>query len=80
MVRLFGFSLLVLLITFQAQSRPSEEDREKFKAAFEACIEETGAQRPERGVRPSDEERAKLDKCLEGKGIKKPEHKRRGKE
>jgi hypothetical protein len=79
MKKLFGFSFLVILFSLQAQARPSEADREKFKAAFEACLTETGSSRPERGVRPSDEERAKMHACLSSKGIKKPEGDRRGK-
>jgi hypothetical protein len=76
MKKLFGFSFLVLLFSLQAQSQPNQEDREKFKAAFEACLSETGSSRPERGVRPSDEERAKMEACLTSKGISKPERPR----
>lgn len=76
MNRLLGFSFLVLLFSLQAQAQPSEADREKFKAAFEACLTETGSSRPERGVRPSDEERAKMEACLTSKGISKPERPR----
>lgn len=43
--------------------------------AFEACFAETGVTRPERGQRPSDEDRAKMDACLESKGLSR-EHRR----
>lgn len=64
--------LFSLGIVFTAQARPSEEDREKFHQAMKECIQETGVQKPSREQRPSEADRAKIDACLESKGIAKP--------
>jgi|GEM_PF-6017174 len=78
MKKLFGFSVLVLLFTLQAKAQPSPEEREKFHTAMESCIQENNLSKPERGTRPSDEDRAKMEACLKSKGISKPEHPRGG--
>ncbi len=49
----------------------------EFHSAMKACFTETGVTKPERGSRPSDEDRAKIDACLKSKGIDKP-HRRGG--
>ena len=49
----------------------AQEDREAFKAAFDACVTETGVPQA-RGVRPSDEDREKLSNCLASKGYTRP--------
>lgn len=69
---LFGAAVI-----FAAGSRahgepPTAEDREKFHAAMEACVSETGVSKPEQGQRPSVEDRQKIDSCLASKGIEKP--------
>ncbi len=70
MKRLFIFSVLIALFSFESQA--NDERREKFKAVFEACIQENNIQRPEPGERPSDEMRGKMEACLASKGIEKP--------
>jgi hypothetical protein len=46
---------------------------EKFRAAFEACLEETGVSKPEQGQPPSEVDRLKVDSCLRSKGISLPQ-------
>jgi hypothetical protein len=64
---------LTVFIALTGIANAQSQDREAFHAAMEACISETGVTKPERGVHPSDEDRAKIDACLEAKGISKPE-------
>lgn len=52
--------------------RPSESQREAFQAALKSCSIEIGVSKPEKGMRPSDEEMAKMEACLLTKGIEKP--------
>lgn len=65
-----------------ARGGRSAAEEEQFRAALEECITETGVTKPEDGQRPSDEDRAKVDSCLESKGFKKPagppRHQRQG--
>lgn len=43
--------------------------RGEFRAAMKACMAENNLTRPERGQRPNESDRAKLDACLTSKGI-----------
>lgn len=47
---------------------------EEMRAAFEACQTETGVAKPERGQRPSDDDRKLMEDCLKGKGFERPQH------
>lgn len=47
-------------------------DREAFHAAFEACLSENNLEKPERGQQPSEEDRATMQACLDGKGFSRP--------
>jgi len=73
MTKLFILSLATLLMSLNSYAG---ERREKMRAAFEACVQENNLQKPERGSRPSDEDRATMAACLKGKGIEKPERSR----
>lgn len=64
----------LVLTAISSYARPSQEDREEHRAAFESCAQELGIEKPERGQRPSLEEREKMDACLASKGIERPEH------
>lgn len=68
---------LALLLATSVQVQAQSLDREAFHAALDACVSETGVARPERGSRPSDEDRAKIDACLAQKGVNKPERPQR---
>jgi hypothetical protein len=69
---------LTIFIALTGFAKAQSQDREAFHAAMEACISETGVTKPERGVHPSEEDRAKIDSCLATKGITKPEGGRGG--
>lgn len=69
MKKLFLFSLGALILSLQSYAG---EGREKMREAFDACLTESGVTRPERGERPSDEDKAKIDACLKSKGIEHP--------
>lgn len=66
-------SILSLAVFITLTGFAKAQDREAFHAAMDACVAETGLTKPERGVHPSEEDRAKIDSCLESKGISKPE-------
>lgn len=46
-----------------------DRNREERRAAFQACVTETGVTKPERGSRPNEEDRQKIKTCMEGKGF-----------
>ena len=50
------------------------DERKAFHDAMKACAAETGVARPARGVKPSEADRAKIDACLDAKGIVRHEH------
>lgn len=60
------------LATAQQNGPPSEADREKMRAAMDACFSETGISKPAQGQRPSEADRQALDTCLASKGISRP--------
>lgn len=70
MYKLLG---LAVLLATSVQVQAEGGDREAFHAAMDACVTETGVAKPERGTRPSEEDRAKIGACLSAKGISKPE-------
>ncbi|MFZ4715822.1 MAG: hypothetical protein ACOYL6_19015 [Bacteriovoracaceae bacterium] len=45
---------------------------EKIKAAFDECFTSTGVKKLERGQKPTEEDKTKMDKCLAAKGITPP--------
>ena len=51
---------------------------EATKAAFDECTTSLGLTKPTRDQRPSEEDRAKIKACLEGKGITLPQHRPHG--
>lgn len=59
------------------ESRRPPEMSEELKQAFDECFEETGLTRPEKGERPSLEDREIMDECLAEKGFDKPKFKER---
>lgn len=69
-----SFLSLAVFIALAGVARAQDNNREAFHAAMEACFTETGVTKAERGTRPSDEDRAKIDACLSSKGIEKPQH------
>lgn len=68
----FGVLLVPFVIASVVCAQPSPSDRETHRAAMEACFQELGLQRPQRGLRPSEEDRQKLQNCLSQKGISMP--------
>ncbi len=66
--------LLFLVIVSMSLNTYAQDDREAFKAAFDTCVSETGVTKPEKGSRPTDEDRAKIETCMSGKGFTKTEH------
>ena len=66
-----GLGLLMMLF-LSFNTTHAQDDHEAFKAALDACATETGVSKPERGVRPSQEDMEKMDACLSAKGIEKP--------
>lgn len=66
-------SLLILALAFAAGAHAKDRpDREAVHQAMEACRTENNLAKLERGQRPSDEDRAKMDACLKSKGIEHP--------
>lgn len=65
---------LVLGLSIHAHAEQS--NREEFHKAMEACIAETGVTKTEKGTRPSEEDRQKVDTCLAGKGFNKEDRPR----
>ena len=49
------------------------EKQEGMREAMKACADELGIAKPERGSRPSDEDKEALDNCLIAKGFEKPQ-------
>ena len=58
---------------FARGGRGGGEKQEGIREAAETCHSELGITRPERGERPSEEDRAAMDECLSAKGFEKPE-------
>jgi hypothetical protein len=48
-----------------------------FREAMESCVNELGITKPEKGERPSQEEREAMDKCMSAQGYEKPEKRER---
>lgn len=65
-------TILMTMLMASAVQVYAQQDREAFKAALDACSTETGVSRPEPGVQPSEEDRAKLTACLQDKGFTPP--------
>ncbi|HWU42536.1 MAG TPA: hypothetical protein VN132_03825 [Bdellovibrio sp.] len=67
----------VIASSSAAMSQQSDQSREEMRAAFAACAESVGLQKPEAGQRPqapTDEQRQKMDTCLKEKGFDPPRH------
>lgn len=68
-------SLILALPLFTAISASAQQgppDREKMRAAMEACATEKGLAKPSPGQRPSDADRKVMEECLAGKGFTRP--------
>lgn len=78
---LTGLFTLAICLAAGSQAygeQPNPFDREKFHAALEACVVETGVAKPAFGTRPSEADREKISTCLSSKGFTKPEGGARG--
>jgi hypothetical protein len=83
MMKPFFISLLsILSITSFAEGNKvgGREDHAKVKEAVEACFQEKGLTRPEKGVKLSEEARSSLQSCMKGKGFKNFKGPRRSKQ
>ena len=69
--------ILALVLTsstiFARGGRGGGEKQEGLRDAAQACHSELGTTRPERGERPSEEERAAMSECLSAKGFEMPQ-------
>jgi len=69
-------AVLSLVLGLSIHAKAEQNNREEFHKAMQACIAETGVTKPEKGSRPSDEDRQKVDTCLAGKGFNKEDRPR----
>lgn len=69
------FLVAITLLSLHARAQQSsslESSREAMRAAFDACHQELGIERPEPGQRPQapdDETRQKVEACMKSKGF-----------
>lgn len=73
--------LIVLSILMAAATglKAHEHRKGEFKNALRECVESLGIEKPQRGERPSDEDREKMGECLKEKGFEKPDRPFKGK-
>src|SRR5438309_1097814 len=69
------FGAAISLVSMSAFAQQDDKSQDARRAAFGACADEVGLQKPEPGTRPqapSEEQRAKMDACLKAKGFQAP--------
>lgn len=75
---LSAFSILSIAGALNADAQTAPPDRNAFHEAVQQCAMENDIRLPDRGDRPSHEDRQLIDACLEEKGISPPPHGRGG--
>ena len=63
---------LTLILSASSYARGGQGQDSGRREAMDACASELGISKPERGTRPSQEDREAIDKCMSSKGYERP--------